>query len=350
LADAAVGAIVCGAACYVRNWIRLGSPIFPYTLKLAGHVVFPGLIAPQELLVTVERWFVSSTSGWLVYPFHETMKGAVRYGSENGFGAVFAAGWLLFPWSAGRALWRRDWGAAGFLALLPASAFFFIAMHPTREPRYMIFLAAIAIAGLAYGLSGLRGAWRKAALWAWSFGIVWGLLGVLGYFGEDQAFLPAWKELRLTGHVDAHEYYRRQYGSLGEVWAALDARLSAGDVVVVNYGELMLPLAGTPPKARLFVVGRQASDFPETLWGSSDEDWLAQLSGVHARYLVIWSPPWYPDVATLERRAIARFADRFHSIGKWNVGGYGPAELYEVLPGAPALPRVVDPQSGGSPP
>jgi len=328
-AAAAVG-FAAGGWSYARNWITTGSPIYPYSLRLAGITVFPGPLAPGELLVTVERWFVASPWGWLTYPFRETMRGAVGYTTENGFGPLFAAGWLLLPWAAFLSWRRRARAELAFLALAPATVFFFLTLHPTREPRYVIFLAGVPIVALALALKDLRGRARTAALALWAVGVGWGALGVADYFARDPGQSRAWASLRATGRVDPHEYYRWQYGSLGEAWAFLDARLKPGDAVVLNYGELMLPWAGTPPRAKVFVVGRRPSDLKEALWAESDEDWMNLLERLRTRYYALWTPVWYPDVGAVERAAIAARPGIFTSLGAWDSSGFGRVELFEL--------------------
>lgn len=329
---AAAAAFAAGGYTFARNWVVAGSPIYPYSLKLAGITVFPGPLAPGELLVTVERWFVTGPRGWLSYPFHETMRGAIGYGTEDGFGPLFAAGWLLLPWAAYLSWRRRDRAALSFLALVPATALFFLTLHPTREPRYVIFLAGVPIAALAIALKGLRGAGRTAALALWGAGAAWGAIGVADYMGRDPGLHRAWTALKSDGKVDAREYYRWQYGSLGEAWAFLDGRLNPGDVVAVNYGELMLPWAGTPPRAKTYVVGRRENDLPETLWAASDADWIEMLRGLRAKYLALWAPVWYPDVGAAERATVAAHPERFTALGSWDSPGFGRVELFELKP------------------
>jgi hypothetical protein len=325
-------AFAAGGISYARNWFLTGSPIYPYSLRVAGATIFPGPLAPGELLVTVERWFVSAPREWLTYPFHETMRGALSYSTENGFGPLFAAGWALLPWSAFLAWRRRDRAALSFLALVPATGLFFFTMHPTREPRYVIFLAGVPIVGLAIALKGLRGRARTAALALWSVGSIWGALGAADYVARDPGLRRAWAALRKDGRVNAREYYRWQYGSLGEAWAFLDARLKPGDVVALNYGELMLPWAGTPPRAKTFVIGRKPNDLRETLWAESDADWVDLLSSLRANYVAIWTPVWYPEVGAAERAAIAARPEKFASLGVWNSNGFGRVELFEFKP------------------
>lgn len=325
-------AFLAGGIPYARNWIATGSPIYPYALRVHGVTVFPGPMAPGELLVTVERWFVSSSKGWLTYPFHETMRGALGYTTENGFGPLFAAGWLLLPWTAWLSWRRRDRAALSFLGALPATALFFFTLHPTREPRYVIFLAGVPIAGLAMSMKGLRGKGRTLALALWGAGAAWGALGVASYIGRDPGLRRAWTHLRENGRVDPHLYYRWQYGSLGEAWAFLDARLKPGDGVALNYGELMLPWAGTPPRAKVFVVGRKPSDLVGTLWAESDEEWVDLLLRLRVNYLALWTPVWYPGVGAAELAAVAARPRAFTSLGVWDSRGFGRVELFEVNP------------------
>lgn len=324
-------ALAAGGYTYVRNWVVAGSPIYPYALKLAGVTVFRGPSEPGQLLVSVERWFVASRSGWLLYPFRETMRGDIGYTTENGFGPLFAAGWILWPWSAWLALRRRDRAALSFLGLLPASALFFLTLHPTREPRYVIFLAGVPLVGAAMALRGIRGRARLAALGLWTIGVAWGALGVLDYLARDRGLSMGWREFVAQGRVDPRRYYRSQYGSLGQAWESLDARLLPGDVVAVNYGELQMPWAGLPPRAKVRVVGRRPDDLPQTLWAARTDEWLGVLDGIGAKYFVLWTPAWYPDVGADERASIAERPERFSKLGAWDSPGFGRVELFELV-------------------
>ncbi|MFA6030710.1 MAG: hypothetical protein WC969_12705 [Elusimicrobiota bacterium] len=335
---AAAAVLIGGAYCYARNILHHGNPIYPFTFRLAGYDLFTGIMSPKEFL-TRDSWFVESGAGWFAYPFRETFNRIALYSNENGFGPVCAAGLLLFPWAAARALRRRDWGAVGFLALVPGSIFFFFTLNPGHEPRYLTFLAAGAIGGLAYLLSGLRGVRRQLALGAWTFGVAWGLLGVVGGVFQEPGVLEGWQTLRAGGRVDAFEYYRVGYNSLADAWAALNPRLKKDDVVAFNYGELELPLAGLPPLARPRQITHGDSMWPDAFAAATDDEWLELLNALNARFFVLWSPAWAPENGKAEARAIARFPGRFRNIGHWR-GNMGTVDLYEVLPAA----------AGGTPP
>jgi hypothetical protein len=101
-------------------------------------------------------------------------------------------------------------------------------------------------------------------------------------------------------------------------------------VVALNYGELMMPWAGRPPRARVEIVGRRPSDLPGTLWAASDDDWLDLLDRIDARYVVVWTPAWYPDVGAVERATIAAHPERFSSLGDWRSPDFGRVSLFEL--------------------
>lgn len=333
-------AAVTGATSYLHNWWTTGNPIFPYTFKFGVSIVFKGVITPGELLVSVEKWFVSSPAGWLWYPFLETMRGATVYSSENGFGPLFAAGWALWPYAIWRARLARDRGAWWFLLLLPVTALFFFGMHPTREQRYVIFLSAVPILGLAYLLRRASGKARTLAAAGWALGVIWGLAGVLNYAGMDGHTARAWKALRAGGRVEPYVYYREKFSALGEAWEALNSRLKAGDVVATNYGELLLPWSGLPARAKTLVVATKPLPYPQTLSAEGPDAWLALLDAQGARYFALWAPVWYPDEGLAERAHIAARPARFKPLGKWTSADLGQVELYELAPAAlsPAAP------------
>ncbi|OGR64238.1 MAG: hypothetical protein A2X31_13285 [Elusimicrobia bacterium GWB2_63_22] len=328
-------AALCGASSYLHNWWTTGNPIFPYAFRIGVKTIFKGVVSPGELLVTVESWFVSSPWGWLWYPFHETMKGATVYGTENGFGPLFAAGWAFWPYALWRARRARDRGAFWFLLLLPATAFFFFALHPTREQRYVIFIAAVPILSLVYVFRKAAGGLRALAAAGWTLGIAWGLFGVLNYAGRDRHTVNAWDALRGAGQVRPFKYYREKYGALGEAWAALDARLAPGDVVATNYGELMLPWAGVPARGRVIVVTADKTPYPDTFTATDTAAWLALLERLNVRYFALWVPAWYPEEGKEERENMEKLAGRFIPAGNWSSADFGKIELYELARTAP---------------
>jgi len=325
--------LLTGAVSYLHNWWTTGNPIFPYSFRLGNANIFNGIVGPGELLVTVEQWFVSSPLGWLSYPFHETMKGVIGYGTENGFGPLFAAGWVFFLFALRRAWSSGDRAAFGFLLLLPATVFFFFTLHPTREQRYVIFLSAIPILSLVYFFRRISGKLRLLMLAGWTCGAAWGLCGFLNYVGLDEEMTKAWARLRAGQSVDAYAYYKARYGPLAQAWVAVNERLAPGDVVATNYGELILPWAGLPPRGKVITVSHKETPYPQTLSATDSGGWMALLDRHKVRYFALWSPAWYPEEGKLERESIGKEPGRFLPAGKWQSSDFGQVELYEIIPG-----------------
>jgi len=149
-------ALAVGGTSYLHNWWDTGNPLYPFEFKAAGFTVFQGLIAPGELMVSVEKWFVPSPLHWLWYPFREVFRESVTFSTENGFGPLFAASWAVLPAAAWRAWKRGNRGVLGVLFLFPASLAAFFALQPAREPRYILFLPGLLIASAAFVLAPLR--------------------------------------------------------------------------------------------------------------------------------------------------------------------------------------------------
>jgi hypothetical protein len=129
--------------------------------------------------------------------------------------------------------------------------------------------------------------------------------------------------------ADAWEYYRKQYSALGQAWQALDQKLIPDDMVAVNYGELLLPWWGIPPRAKVRVVALGGCVYPKTHCGRTPEEWLAELDRLAARYVVVWSPAWYSEAGGRERQAVLSRPDQFERLGRWQSAEMGWVEIYE---------------------
>jgi hypothetical protein len=325
-------ATALGGYTYLRNWAAYGNPLYPFEFRVGGLTVFSGILNPEDLFVRVEDWFVPGPAAWLWYPFRESLKGVVTYSTENGFGPLFAGAWAALP-AAAWAAWRgRNRAVLGVLGVFLASLAAFFLLQPTREPRYAIFLAGPPMLLAAFALRRMRGRLRLAAQTAWSAAVLASVVACLGWLGSETGFAESWAEIRRGGGADPRAYYSRRYGALGDAWAALNERLAPGDVVAVNYAELLLPWAGTPARGDVRVVGRRESLYPETYWAQSDEDWVALLDGIRARYLALFSPRWYPEEGSAERSSISRSRGRFRLLGSWQDPAWGRMEIHEFLP------------------
>lgn len=323
--------VILGCASYLKNWLQRDNPIYPFALSIAGREVFPGPLSPRDLLVSMEQWFVSAPIQWLWYPLHERVKGLAGYSYENGFGPLFAAGWVLWPFALWRAVRGRDRAATVFLGLLPAAAFVFMVIQPVRTPRYILFAVFVPIIAAASVFRRASGLQLAAARTLWTAGLAWGLLGVVGHLGQSVGPRAAWRCLRVGWPLSEEGYYRRVYLSLGEAWAGLNAKLKAGDVVAVNYGELLLPWSGLPPRARAVIINSGSSLYPESYFASTADDWLGQLDELGARYAAVWSPRWYPDMGSSERAWIAQNPKRFQLAGHWDSADMGRIDVYEIV-------------------
>jgi len=323
--------VLSGAGSYVRNFMLTGNPIFPFGFSLAGLPLFKGIFSSGDMPAYIERWFVPSSWAWIIYPFWEKVRQVVGYTHLNGFGPLFALGWLLLPLTFWRAWKRRDGTALAFVGLIPLTLLFFFWMQPVRIPRYIIFLAPLPIVGLAMSFRRPPMGRRSLIAVVWGLAIVLGCIGVGAYMGRGPGPRFAWKNI-LSGHkVDAWKYYEEQFPGLGQAWHALDRKLETGDVVAINISELMLPWWGMPPRARVQVVGFGENPYPECPHGRTERDWVEAVLRLGPRYVAVWSPPWNHGGEERLGRALEQQPSLFRSIGRWRSSGFGWVELYEVF-------------------
>jgi len=324
--------VVSGTGSYIRNFMLTGNPIFPFGFSLAGVHVFKGIFSSRDMPAYIERWFVPSSWAWIIYPFWERVRQVVGYTQLNGFGPLFALGWLLLPLAFWRAWKRRDVTALAFLGLVPLTLLFFFWMQPVRIPRYIIFLAPLPILGLAMSFRRPRVRRRSLVAVVWSVAILLGCIGVGAYMGRGPGLRFAWKNI-LSGHrVNAWKYYEKQFPGLGQAWHALDQKIEAGDVVAVNYGELLLPWWGMPPRARVQVVGFGENIYPECPHGLTEKDWVEAVLRLCPRYVAVWSPAWNRGGEERLVRALEQQPGLFNSLGRWQSSDFGWVEVYEISP------------------
>lgn len=329
-APASALAFAAGAGSYIRNIILTGNPIYPLGLTLAGHRIFKGIVSAADFPAAYEQWYVPSSWGWLLYPFKETVRGVWGYTHLNGFGPLFALGWLFFAVSVWAAWKRRDSLRIAFLALVPAVIVLFLTLQPVRIPRYIIFLAPIPIVGMAAVFGRARGRRLAAARVLFTLAVIGGCAGVWAYMARQPGYRYAGTMLLTGSGVDAAGYYKAQYGSLGEAWAALNRELEPGDRVAINDGELSLPWAGTPPRARVRVVLLGRSPYPEAIAEDTFEGWMAAIDRLEARYLVVWSPAWWPESGRRAREAARSRPDRFEPLIRTASAVFGEVDVFRV--------------------
>ena len=324
--------LLAGAGAYVRNFLLTGNPIFPFSLSVAGQSIFPGIYSAADMPAYVEHWFVPTRWAWVVYPFWETFRGVPGYTHLNGYGPLFALGWVFLPGAFWQTCKRRDLVGLTFLCLFPLVLFFFFTLQPVQLPRYIIFLAPLPIIGLAYTISRLRGGLRRAASLAWTVAILAGCVGVLAYGLRYPGSRWAVKNIIAGKAVDAFGYYSRQYSTLGRAAQALDARLREGDSVAINNGELQLPWYGSPPRARVREVVFGECRYPGCAHGATADEWLDAVDRLSARFVVICSPAWNRGREDELRAALAGRPARYERLGRFESPSFGWFEIFERKP------------------
>ncbi len=335
-AEAALGLtliILSGAGAYIRNAVLTGNPIFPFGLSLFGVKIFKGLLTSADMPAYIEHWFVPSRWGWIVYPFWEHVRNVIGYTHLNGFGPLFALGWLFFPVSIGAAWKRKDAAVLTALALFPLVLLAFFILQPVQLPRYIIFAAPLPIVGLAAALRRAPRRLFRAALWVWSLAIAAGCAGVFAYLFRSPAVREAGLALASFRRPDPWAYYEKQYPAVGAAWKALNARLEPGDKVVVSYNELMLPWSGIPPRANVSLVVFGRCIYPQVPSGETEAEWFEVVRRVAPRFLVLWSPAWNRGGEERLSRSLTERAEPFHLIGRFESKDFGWVEIYEKAAG-----------------
>jgi len=154
LGIACVMALIVAAPWYLRNWILLGSPIYPPP-PLLLHFFEPKYLPPEAIQKLVTR-MVKEGAGmgrgpwsFLLLPFHLTYHPA---NFMNGAGGIGLTPLILAPF--GLLALGKDWFAKGLavFALLQTVAWFATA----QEARYMIHVYAIAAIFAVFGWKYVR--------------------------------------------------------------------------------------------------------------------------------------------------------------------------------------------------
>ncbi len=152
LAIAGAVALLVASPWYVRNWVALGSPIYPPTVSLS-HFFHPKYFSPEavrnfndffaKLNASIDR----SPRGFLLLPFRLTFHPA---NFINGPGGVGLAPLALAPFG----LWvcRRDSFARGLalFSLLQVAVWYFIGPDPRFVIHVFVIAAALAVIGWNY--------------------------------------------------------------------------------------------------------------------------------------------------------------------------------------------------------
>jgi 4-amino-4-deoxy-L-arabinose transferase-like glycosyltransferase len=202
LATFAAPIVLLGAPFYLRNVVRFGNPLAPFTFHL-GPITLPGnldlvttMILPSTPpdtrhlgpLITPAIWFGYDVS----VPYLRV---------ENNFGLHWP--WLLLPALAGWVvlliLRKRTWYYA--TVLLPIAGVFF--SHPTPWIfRYVLFIAAPAAVALCLGLRWLASRPHRAGLvaaTALSLVALWSIYLTLPIYRYARTGHPGITAVRILG-------------------------------------------------------------------------------------------------------------------------------------------------------
>lgn len=222
---ALAGGVTIAAPWYVRNWLRTGSPFFPFYLEIwPAHApgwdlersrlyetlfsLYGGVRSPLDYLWSPLRLAVAAQPDQPAY-----------YDGVLGITFVFAL--PLLAW----AVWRRRLDVELRLALLISAALFVFWLFSSQQLRYLLpatpaLAVAIAVAGHGLDVAGrrlLRGLVLAAAALGLPVVVAW-------FLGLDPARVVLGGEPReafLARRLDYYPYYQvvnRELPSTARVW------------------------------------------------------------------------------------------------------------------------------------
>lgn len=163
-----------GAYWYVRTWVVYGSPVYPFTVALAGHVIFPGQGTVNQLIMNPQTpsvlaphsWWQKIYLSWRNEPPRDVGFGSTGFYSYDKRLGGFGPQWTyielpLFIGLVGYALWKRR--ALFFTFLLPFIVIFLL--EPANWwTRYTIFIVVPGAVALAYVMEKTPAWWIRGAL------------------------------------------------------------------------------------------------------------------------------------------------------------------------------------------
>ncbi len=224
-----VGALALGAALaapwYARNWIRTGSPVFPFYLG-----IWPAEAAGWDLERSrlYETWFslYGDTRTVLDYLWAPLRLAVAAQPDQPAYydgvlGIAFVLALPLLAW----ARWRRRLDAPLRLAIVLSACLFVFWLFSSQQLRYLLpALPGLAVATAVAG-SGWGGGGRRAARWLLLAAAALGLPVVLAWFlALDPVRVVLGGESRdayLRRRLDYYPYYEvvnRELPPTAKVW------------------------------------------------------------------------------------------------------------------------------------
>jgi hypothetical protein len=248
---ALVAIVVVGSPWYVRNWIRTGSPVFPFFASVwPGHA--PGWdVERSAMLVGFNALYGGDKRliGYVLTPLSVSLAGQreVAAGYEGVLGASYLVGAVLIVW----ALARRALAPELTVAAASGAVFFLWWVASAQVLRYLLpALPPLAVAAAAAGaVVRATGAGRRAIAAALMLSIAAAELLTITWFAADDPLLAATgaepRVAYLERRLDYYAYYRLINDSLprdARVWL-IDVRRDtyhlerayAGDYLFEDY-------------------------------------------------------------------------------------------------------------------
>jgi hypothetical protein len=232
----ALASLAMGGYWYLRNWLVLGSPLFPYVLTSAGLrdavPSRPPGAGPDLDPDSSSAWFAVFTypRQLLEHLFQDPGLGSLNGGLGLAFwmlglpALVLALGWAV------RALWQqRDWlPLFVWTQWLPVTFVFLVQTEVLRlrfNLRLQIFVVALGLVALAVWLTRLRTAAPFAGSALRSAGVAGAWLAVVGLANASLPTLqigPAAMDRERGSVTTPFRYFRQVRGDMADLAPAFD--------------------------------------------------------------------------------------------------------------------------------
>ncbi|MDI6808240.1 MAG: glycosyltransferase family 39 protein [Candidatus Eisenbacteria bacterium] len=326
--------IICGGFFYLRNLVLTGNIVFPVTVKFLGKTVMPGLVEniSGELQ---ESWFVKRSFDWILYPLFETFHGKRVYGVENGFGIQFLLGLISLPFALFVSLKKKDIVLSTlFVTAIPVAVLVWLTIHPYREPRYLISLCGISAISIVYLASAMTGWAGKVVTVLMVFATLASTLLTLPQLVPRQTEVLS--QLTRSGVLAVYDYYKAEYGDLGEGWKWIDEHTKDGDLIAVTYSELTSPLFGESGMRRVKYFPTERTAFPNLESSTSPDRWPALLFEKGVKYLFLWEPS-FSGGSRMERTIADKNPSVLRKEISWEKTAFGDLTIFSV--GKPEPPE-----------
>ncbi|WP_404379827.1 hypothetical protein [Caenispirillum salinarum] len=208
----ALGVVVLAGPWLARNWIELGSPVYPINVPPVtdwlGFATAPDVDYSARESTQFE--WVRQPLEWLAYPWIEWHYIDQNFKHSSGFGAFFAA---LVPVAVLAAAWRvlmpahhpERRAARFFQAVLLAAALVVVALWwvmNDRQPRYIMGAIVLAVPLVAPLVAEAAGRWRTGLVGVGAAACVL-MLTVLA----SREAMTAGSQFVASSRFDRHAFY-----------------------------------------------------------------------------------------------------------------------------------------------